>query len=116
MKFKRLFQIVVLLTLVFSSFGSGAHVRASSNSPRAALDAIVINRNLNVWDATYLNILIFPIDYNIEYHQSALAMESGSSFSSSFCLYLFNPAFVFSSVDSIESLTSDICNHIQHYI
>ena len=71
---------------------------------------------LNVWDATYLNILIFPIDYNIKYHQSALAMESGSSFSSSFCLYLFNPAFVFSFVDSIESLTSDICNHIQHYI
>jgi len=57
MKFKRLFQIVVLLTLVFSSFGSGAHVRASSNSPRAALDAIVINRNLNVWDATYIGFV-----------------------------------------------------------
>jgi len=57
MKFKRLFQIVVLLTLVFSSFGSGAQVRASSSSPSAALDAIVINRNLNVWDATYIGFV-----------------------------------------------------------
>ncbi|HXD09203.1 MAG TPA: carboxypeptidase regulatory-like domain-containing protein [Anaerolineales bacterium] len=57
MKFKRLFQIVVLLTLVFSSFGSGAHVRASSNSPSSPLDAIVINRNLNVWDATYIGFV-----------------------------------------------------------
>jgi carboxypeptidase family protein/cohesin domain-containing protein/dockerin type I repeat protein len=56
MKFKRLFQILVLLTLVFSSFGS-QHVSASTNSPSTPTDAIVINRNLNVWDATYIGFV-----------------------------------------------------------
>jgi len=53
MKFKRLFQILTMLALVFSSFG----VSASSNSPSSLTDAIVINRNLNVWDATYIGFV-----------------------------------------------------------
>lgn len=57
MKSKRLFQIFVLLALVFSSFGSGQHVGASANSPSAPLDAIVINRNLDIWDATYIGFV-----------------------------------------------------------
>ena len=56
MKSKRLFQIVVLLALVFSSFGNSRHVLASANSMPVA-DAIVINRNLNVWDATYIGFV-----------------------------------------------------------
>lgn len=57
MKSKRLFQILVLFTLVFSSFGSGQHVSASPNSPRPLADAMVINRNLNIWDATYIGFV-----------------------------------------------------------
>src|SRR5258706_3673986 len=53
MKFKRLFQILTLLTLVFSSFG----VSASSNTTSSLTDAIVINRNLNIWDATYIGFV-----------------------------------------------------------
>jgi hypothetical protein len=53
MKFKRLFQILVLFSLVFSSFG----VSASPNSPSTLSDAMVINRNLNVWDATYIGFV-----------------------------------------------------------
>src|SRR5258707_308395 len=53
MKFKRLFQILTLLTLVFSSFG----VSASSNTTSSVTDAIVINRNLNIWDATYIGFV-----------------------------------------------------------
>jgi len=53
MKFKRLFQILVLFSLVFSSFG----VSASATSPSTLSDAMVINRNLNVWDATYIGFV-----------------------------------------------------------
>ncbi len=53
MKFKRLFQILTLLTSVFSSFG----VSASSNTTSSVTDAIVINRNLNIWDATYIGFV-----------------------------------------------------------
>ncbi|MEP7136592.1 MAG: cohesin domain-containing protein [Chloroflexota bacterium] len=57
MKSKRLFQIFVLFVLVFSSFGSGQHVGASPNSPRPLSDALVINRSLNIWDATYVGFV-----------------------------------------------------------
>lgn len=53
MKFKRLFQVLVVFTLIFNSFG----VSASTNSSRTVSDAMVINRNLNVWDATYIGFV-----------------------------------------------------------
>lgn len=53
MKFKRLFQILTLLALVFSSFG----VSASSNTPSSFTDAIVINRSLNIWEGTYIGFV-----------------------------------------------------------
>jgi len=54
MKSKRLFQIIVLLTLIISSFGGGQHVSASANSLSVPTDAMIINRNLDIWDATYI--------------------------------------------------------------
>jgi len=54
MKSKRLLQIFVLLVLVFSSFGNGQHVSASTTSPSSPTDALIINRDLNIWDATYI--------------------------------------------------------------
>jgi len=57
MKSKRLFQIVVLLALVFSSFGSGQYASASTNSASLPGDAMIINRNLNIWDATYIGFV-----------------------------------------------------------
>src|SRR5512141_1498166 len=57
MKLKRLFQILVLFTLVFSSFGSGQHVSASTNSPSTFSDAMVINRNLSIWDGSYIGFV-----------------------------------------------------------
>lgn len=53
MKLKRRFQVFVLIALLFSTFGSGQVVSASS--PAAVpQDPIVINRNLNIWDATFI--------------------------------------------------------------
>ena len=53
MKLKRRFQVFVLIALLFSAFGSGQVVSASS--PAAVpQDPIVINRNLNIWDATFI--------------------------------------------------------------
>jgi len=57
MKFKRLFQILVLFTLVFSSFGSSQHVSASTNSPSKLGDALVINRSLSIWDGSYIGFV-----------------------------------------------------------
>ena len=57
MKSKRLFQMFVLLALIFSSFGHSQYVRASTNTPSSIADAIVINRNLSVWDATYFGFV-----------------------------------------------------------
>jgi len=56
MKSKRLFQIFVLLALVFSSFGSRQHVLASSSASIQA-DAMVVNRTLNVWEGTYVGFV-----------------------------------------------------------
>jgi hypothetical protein len=60
MKSKRLLQILVLLALLFSPMGNiqpasaGANARADLEVPR---DAMVINRNLNFWDATYVGFV-----------------------------------------------------------
>jgi len=53
MKFKRLFQSLVMFSLVFSSFG----VSASTNSPSTVGDAIVINRSLSIWEGTYIGFV-----------------------------------------------------------
>ena len=57
MKSKRLLQILVLFMLVFSSFTSGQQVNASSNSTNVLGDAIVINRNLSIWEGTYIGFV-----------------------------------------------------------
>jgi len=56
MKAKRLFQIFILLALVFSPFGNSQRVSASSGSVDQ-LDAIVIPRDLSIWNATYLGFV-----------------------------------------------------------
>jgi hypothetical protein len=53
MKAKRLFQIFVLLALLFSPLGSSQSVRAGTDSVDD-LDAIIIDRNLDYWDNNYL--------------------------------------------------------------
>jgi len=59
MKSKRLFQILVLLALLFSPLGISQPARASTNSlqPADALDATIIDRDLNFWDATYIGFV-----------------------------------------------------------
>jgi len=56
MKSKRLFQILVLLALLFSPLGNSQPVRASANSTVQA-DAVIIDRNLDFWDATYIGFV-----------------------------------------------------------
>ena len=51
MKSKRLFQIFVLLTMLFSMVGYSQPVRAE------AADPIIINRDLSFWDATYFGVV-----------------------------------------------------------
>jgi hypothetical protein len=53
MKSKRIFQIFVLLALLFSPLGSSQPAYASTNSS-PLLDALVINRDLSYWNATYI--------------------------------------------------------------
>jgi len=53
MKSKRMFQIFVVFALLFSSMGSSQPALASTNSA-LQLDPMVVNRNLNIWDATYV--------------------------------------------------------------
>lgn len=57
MKSKRLLQIFILLALVFSSFGNSQHVSAGSVSASPLADALIINRDLNIWDATYIGFV-----------------------------------------------------------
>jgi len=52
MKSKRLLQIFVLLVMLFSPLGS-VQTASASSSPAPQLDAVVIDRNLNYWDASY---------------------------------------------------------------
>jgi cohesin domain-containing protein len=63
MKSKRLFQIFILLTLLFSPFGN---VSASTGSVDQ-LDAMVINRSLNLWDATYFGFVSSSIFENWQF-------------------------------------------------
>ena len=58
MKSKRLLQIFVLLALLFSPMGNVQPVRASTPADLAnPTDAMVINRDLNFWDATYVGFV-----------------------------------------------------------
>ena len=56
MKSKRLIQILVVFVLMFSTMGGSQSALASTNSAPLA-DAMVINRNLNFWDATYIGFV-----------------------------------------------------------
>jgi hypothetical protein len=56
MRSKRLFQILVLFALLFSSLGGSRPAFASTNTaPRQ--EPIVINRSLDVWNATYIGFV-----------------------------------------------------------
>ncbi len=57
MKSKRFFQIFVLLALLFSSAGGVQHVRANTDTTVQQLDAIIIPRDLSIWNATYLGFV-----------------------------------------------------------
>ena len=63
MKSKRLFQIFVLFTLLLSPLGSA---RASTGSVDK-LDAMVINRSLSYWDATYFGFVSDSIFENWQF-------------------------------------------------
>lgn len=63
MKSKRLFQIFILLTLLLSPLGS---VSASTGSVDQR-DAMVINRSLNYWDATYFGFVSSSIFENWQF-------------------------------------------------
>jgi len=54
MKSKRLLQIFVLLALMFSPMGNVQRAHASA---AIASDAVVINRDLSFWDATYVGFV-----------------------------------------------------------
>ncbi len=56
MKSKRLIQVLVVFVLVMSTMGGSHSAFASTNSAPQA-DAMVINRNLNFWDATYIGFV-----------------------------------------------------------
>lgn len=56
MKSKRLFQIFVLLALFFSPLGGSRSAMAGASSAPAQ-EPIVINRNLNIWDATFIGFV-----------------------------------------------------------
>jgi hypothetical protein len=56
MKSKRVFQIFVLFVLLLSPFGSSQRASASTGSVDQ-LDAMIINRNLSFWDATYFGFV-----------------------------------------------------------
>src|SRR5262245_39210192 len=56
MKSKHLLQILVVLALLFTPLGGSRSVMAGS-SEAPAQDPIVINRNLNIWDATFIGFV-----------------------------------------------------------
>lgn len=62
MKSKRLLQVFVLLILVMSSFGSSQHVSAGPNSAAVLGDAMVINRDLNIWNGSYIGFVSASIN------------------------------------------------------
>ncbi len=63
MKAKRLFQIFILLTLLFSPLGN---VSASTGSVDQ-LDAMIVNRSLSYWDATYFGFVSSSIFENWQF-------------------------------------------------
>jgi hypothetical protein len=56
MKSKRLIQILVVFLMVFSTMGSSQPALASTGTTLEN-DPMVINRNLNYWDATYIGFV-----------------------------------------------------------
>jgi len=70
MKSKRLLQIFVLLVVLVSPFGSVQQVSASSG-PAPQVDAVVIDRNLNYWDATYYGFVSSGIYENWRFEFTA---------------------------------------------
>ncbi|HLO31791.1 MAG TPA: carboxypeptidase regulatory-like domain-containing protein [Anaerolineales bacterium] len=64
MRSKRLFQIFVLFVLLFSLLGSSPRAYASTTSQA---DAVVINRSLNYWDATYIGFVSASIFENWQF-------------------------------------------------
>lgn len=56
MKSKRLFQIVVLLALFLSPLGGSRSAMASAHTAPLQ-EPIVINRNLDIWDATFIGFV-----------------------------------------------------------
>jgi hypothetical protein len=56
MRSKRLLQIFVLLALLFSPMGNVQPASASSQM-ETAQDALIVNRDLNFWDATYVGFV-----------------------------------------------------------
>jgi hypothetical protein len=63
MKSKRIFQIFILLTLLFSPLGN---VSASTGSVDQ-LDAMIVNRSLNYWDATYFGFVSSSVFENWQF-------------------------------------------------
>jgi hypothetical protein len=58
MRSKRLLQILVVFVMMFSTMGSSQPALASTNSTvKVQLDPIIINRNLSIWDATYIGFV-----------------------------------------------------------
>jgi len=60
MKSKRLIQILVVLMLTFSSIGGSQPALARTYSAPQA-DAMVVDRSLNIWDATYFGFVTSSI-------------------------------------------------------
>lgn len=56
MKSKRLLQILVLVALIFSPLGGSRSAMAGTSSAPVQ-EPIVINRNLNIWDATFIGFV-----------------------------------------------------------
>src|SRR6188474_3091573 len=63
MKSKRLLQLFVLLTLLFSPFGNGQPVHASTDSVDG-VQAVTIDRNLDYWDNNYIGFVSSSIHEN----------------------------------------------------
>ncbi|MGE5641439.1 MAG: cohesin domain-containing protein [Byssovorax cruenta] len=57
MKSKHLIQIIVILMLMISSVASSQPALARSNNSSLLLDPMVVDRNLSIWDATYIGFV-----------------------------------------------------------
>jgi hypothetical protein len=63
MKSKRLIQVLVVFMLIFSSVG-GSQSALASSSAVPQTDTMVVNRTLNIWDATYFGFVTSNIFEN----------------------------------------------------